>query len=488
MSDEYLPTTGPLASSTDMQQAVIGWMLKDHTFALKCKQFLKKELFAEPSAKESFAAMCAFMNQYEGAVPTREALTDYTNSLIAFKIPKDFLGACIAFADKYRFQNITDSMTDWIKTYLFKRAILDGSKALQKNDLNTVSTTMKNLFDEAAKASFDINTIYRMGDPIGDFTKLFNNTQSDITTGIKEFDDLMGGGLARANHTVLLAPLNVGKTTVCINFIAHNIMRKKHVLFLTHEDLDLSIMTKIRCRMLLKSRDEIFQLIKSGDKNFPNLANAVEKEIKKYLVYIGKTRSYMVEDVVDEIRIQTEQLFNATGHHFDLVVDDYPGKLMSNKMSNLRDVRHGIKHCYSQFEQLAQQYQWHAISPVQSNREGYNNNKFRKEGDELLDAGNISESLGVAMDASNVISLNRSDRDARAQRMFFKIVKTRGAAANTVIQTNTDFAKAITHDSRLGWNITKGSLEQIQNRAMTDILSGEENAIEGSTNSNPDIQ
>ncbi len=479
------PDSG-LANSEKMQQALLGYMLTDFGFAQKCKTFLEPNLFISTNLSEMFAATCAFMEQYK-TVPSPDALCDYLADKPHFKLSRPYAHDCVGLTAKYRYEFVRDSISDWIRISLFKKSINSGIKCIQTGDLDGITREMRMFFDQATKAQFGATGTYDFSDPLKDFKELTKLYQSDITTGIKEFDELLGGGFLRSTHTVLLSPLNVGKTTAALNFAVHNLFRGKDVLLLTHEDLDLNIATKIRYRMLKMTRSEVHDAIVKEDKGFEKALMGVNKILEDHLVYIGRTRSFYVEDVVNEIRVQAEQLYTKKQKYFDLVIDDYPGKLSSHKMTNLKDIRHGVKYCYNEFERLAQEYKWHQISPVQTNREGYNRNKYREVADEMLDAGDISESLGVAQDASNIISLNRSDKDAAMNRMYFKIVKTRGAPANSVIQTNTCFKIGLTHDQAIGHTIIKGSNDFLQNKNIGDILMNEVITAEGAS-ANPDVE
>ncbi len=275
----------------------------------------------------------------------------------------------------------------------------------------------------------------------------------------------------RGEHTVLLASLGIGKTTTCLNFIAANIMRKKYCLLITHEGRPLDIINKLRQRLAQATRQDFFDAIQGKNKIVLAKLESIENALNKYLCFIphNKAGSLFVEDVVDLIRLKNDQLFAKHQVYYDLIVDDYPAKLLSRNMKGFKEFRHGVKYCYDQFQQLALEYNCHAISPVQTNREGLKQNRNR-EGQDFLGSAVMGESLGVAQDAGNIISLNRSLDDIRKNIMYFHIAKTRQGPSEITICCNTDFSRGITHDQSLGISLVNQNVMEPRKQALDRIV------------------
>lgn len=470
MNNQKIPYNDKLQVDEDMQSAILGWMLKNYEFCLKCLVALKPHMFGNPDLTEIFESIKEFLDEYK-ATPSPESLFAFMNTKNNKKHLKAVINDCMAFSVKFNHQFLSDRLSDWVKTSLFLVYTQEAMRFREIGDVGAMEQTVRKFLEKSNESSFKMDSSYRFGSPVEDFIKYYREEAQDgVTTGLSELDKILGGSLRRGEHTLILAATNVGKTTVCINILAHNIMKKKHCLLLTHEGLDIDVANKLRRRMLMKSIPEVLEMIDSKDPVALEKIESVDKRIMEYLTYLqaAKSGGLFIEDVVNTIRIENEKLFAKKGHYYDLVIDDYPGKLFS-RLVNHKDFRHGVKYCYDQMQQVALEYKFHAISPVQSNRDGAKKNKYR-EADEYLSEAEIAEAYGIAQDASNLLGVNRSVKDGFKNRMFINIIKTRQGPTNDVIQCNTDFPRMISHDECLGAALQPRAGERPQVDVVQKVL------------------
>ncbi len=458
-----------LAFSKSLQQAVLGHMMTDTQFCIKAKEHLRPGYFATNELSEMYSGIVAFHEKFS-ALPHPEPLADFMLSLFKKDYRRD-LHDCAAISTKYPLAQITKGLTDWIRGGIFKVHVEEAMKFYKNQQSEEFIGIMKQFLQKSRDVNLEQDVSYELGHFRSDFEESMSQAHSDLTTGISEFDTALGGGLIRGEHTVLLAPLNIGKTTTLLNFIVHNIKRGKHCLLLTHEGRPQDIVNKVRQRMLAKTREEIFEGLRTNNRIITESMDIIEKKLQKYFCYIpyNKAGSLLVENVVDVIHSKMEQLKSTEGKYYDLICDDYPGKLLSKSVGGFKEFRHSAKYCYDQFQQLALEYNAHAISPVQSNREGLKQNANRKD-DDFLDAGVINESLGIAQDASNIISLNRSLDDRKRHIMHYHVVKTRQGPTDITFTTNTNFSKGITHDEELGYQVKSNDNNHLQKERVEQIL------------------
>lgn len=464
-----------IAFSKSLQRAVLGHMMSSVSFCSKAKQHLKADYFITSELGDIFNAICDFSNQFS-ALAMPDPLADHMFSLYKKNYRTEIFD-CAAISVQYPLKLITTGLTDWIRTGIFKVHYEQAKRYYDSQQSENVISVMKNFLDKAREVNLDSDNAYELGNCLGDFENSMSGASSDLTTGIAEFDDALGGGLMRGEHTLILAPTNVGKTTTVINFLVHNIKKSKHVLLVSHEGRPEDLVNRIRQRMIGKSREEIYEALRTKNKVIIEQLQDAERILQKYLCFVphNKAGSLYIETVVDIVRIKNEQLFAKHGKYFDLFSDDYGGKLHSKEMKGFKEFRHGLKHVYDNFQQLALEFNMHAISPVQSNRTGFQQNAHRAN-DEMLDVGVIGESFGLGQDASNVISLNRSAEDRAKHIMHLHIAKTRQAATDITFTFNTDFSRGITHDESLGYQI-KGQ-ENLLQRQRVEAILGSRDAIQ----------
>ena len=195
---QVLPSSEKLAFSREMQQAALGFMMNKPAFCAKCVLFFKSEYFADDILGSIFNAICGYYNELK-TTPSPEALSDYIK--IRLKYTRDYRSAifdCDMFKSKYPFDLISNSISDWCRTGLFKSHVELGMKYFQKQEADKFTDLMRTFLDKASEMNFSADIAYQIGDFQKDITETMNQTQSDLTTGIKEFDDALGGGFGPA--------------------------------------------------------------------------------------------------------------------------------------------------------------------------------------------------------------------------------------------------------------------------------------------------
>jgi replicative DNA helicase len=199
------------------------------------------------------------------------------------------------------------------------------------------------------------------------------------------------------------------------------------------------------------TKEEYLSAVESNDNIKQELIKTINEDyIDKYLTFLPLVSAggLFIEDVVDEIKRQMEKLKSKTGHYYSLIVDDYPAKLMLRHSRGMES-RDKLAYIYLEFQRLAAEFQCHSLTPAQLNRTGYKENKERQPG-EYQGLDNISEAFGIAMNSDNVLILNRSDLDAKNNKIYIVVDKTKENEHKRTIMLNTDYSRVITHDPTLG--------------------------------------
>lgn len=473
--DPVIDISNKLPFDENGQMAVIGWMLKNREFCYKCKASLKDDIFISTMLGEIFLSIVDFTKNYND-VPTQENLTSTFSHKpnVEFAKYKETINDCIALSTNYKLPFLQAGITVWLQTAIFRDYTHKVAVHYKRANIPVMSSMMKSALDKISEINFMKGINYEFGDPLNDLIQAQDNKTEAITTGVKIFDNALGGGLFRGEHTVVLAPTNVGKTTFCLNIIYHNIMNKRHCMLIVHEGVPLELMNKLRQRFMHRTSDELLDIGVTKDPESIEVLNTVEEYLKKYLVFkpILKSGGLYVEDVIDEIKTEQEKLFSKHGKYFDLVVTDYPAKLQSRAYNNRNDKRNILQYIYEEFHRVAMEFSCHAISPVQINREGYKANKIREPG-EYLGVDNISEAFGVAQDADNAITLNRSDLDDKSETLYINIDKTRRSKHKQVLQFSTDYSRCITHDENLGCTLLSAGSKNVTLQAINGGLGND---------------
>lgn len=456
------------------QDAIIGHMLQDNYFYLKCTSLLEKEWFSNIT-NQSLFVWVQELSQSKKGVPNSHEL----KALVYQKAGENrgkyetHINLCIAAAKNQSLTSVSSQMTGWIKLVKFQHCIDRAVGKFNSGDFHDA-------VDWTEKEIVAIRHATFMGDNTVDFnnTKDFlRKTQEEagdcLTIGHPDFDKLLRaeaaipdpnmdslipahwtkGGLVKGNSTMILGASNSGKTTTLVSIIIANITNRKRILYITHEQKWEEIKLKL-LKAFCGATDHEFNSINLdnlGDTSTPktvleNRILSAEKFLHSYLTYVPwiKAGDMYVESVISEIKMKQEELMSRNeGKGFDMVVDDYPGKLRSRTFKSQSE-HVMIDYVYDQFVNIAEEYRFHGIWPVQTNRDGYKVNMEGTTDNRDVGQADVAGSFGVMMKADNVITLNRKPAEIANNTMRYVIVKSRSAETGTTFATQTDFARSKT--------------------------------------------
>lgn len=467
MSEEVAIAPGEsLPFDEKRQDALLGHMLFNESFFLQAHSKIKPEWFLDPWTAKVWKATLLFFAAH-GRPPKEHELRG------GFEFMKEDAGArqrmnakitiAKTQAHEYGLDVIRAELTTWLKTRVYK------AYAEKTNDLYNAASKVDRpdlKFQEAfakwkegvvllEQTSFEVENIVDFADVSTGafFSKKEDEYQNALTFGNVWIDKKLNpqapyGSLLRGDHTTLLAPTNVGKTTTMITVAAMNIVRGKRVLFITHEGRPDDIKTKILMAVTRRTYPELLEM----SKTIAGLAqlDAAAKLLSQFLVYIPLNKAGItVEEVMSVMRRQQDRMKAITGGAgFDLIVNDYPAKLRLESAGKGWAKRQIDEDIYNCFTQIGLEFNCHVLDAIQTNREGSKINMGRKGAeDRLITLEDVAESFGVMATATNVISLNRDPAAAAKKRMTFHICKSRSNDTGWSIVSKTSYERSLTHAS-----------------------------------------
>jgi len=454
----------PLSVFTEKQQdAIIGWMLKERHFFINCIIHLERHYFVNPMNGAVFQAMLDWNTTYKRA-PSIEELKGSFNRSHHNEFTKyhDRINMCISSISDFGIDALSREMTGWMRTIKLAKSITEAEKLYNSKAFSQAYDFVAKKSAEINKTTFEQDQRVVFGDALTFFSDRIEEHKDCLTIGHPDFDILLreearkenakrdsrrpsdwtNGGLVKGDTTIILGPSNSGKTTTLTSIIIPNILNNKHVLYFTHEQKWEDIKTKLFMNACRATQTEL----KNPTPEMKRVMDYVGSKLDEYLVYIPwiKAGKMWVEDVINEITLQQELLKADKGTTFDLLINDYPGKLKSKEMKG-RQGWEESDYVYDQFVNAATEWRFHAILPVQTNREGYKVNRGDSADGRVIDQADTSGSFGIMQKADNVITLNRSPKEQALNIMRFYISKSRTQGAQTTFATKTDFARSSTH-------------------------------------------
>lgn len=456
------------------QDALLGHLVMNEPFFLQARGRIRAEWFLDPWATKVWAATLVFFDRFKRK-PNEHELSQSDEFIrqdpAAQSRMRAKLNVCKIAALEFGLDAIRSELTVWLKSRIFLSYIGKANETYNaasngpRADLKFAEAfaTWKRGAMEVEQTSFDLDTDVGFDDvPGGEFFHMRNLELSNaLTFGCDMVDRKLNpscssGSLLRGDHTVLLAPTNVGKTTTMINVIVENMYRHKSVLLVTHEGSADDIKTKIMQAYTRQTQSQLVELSSTAEGQ--QLLKMLAERLRTGLTFVPIHKPGLnVEDVEASIRRYQERRIATTGSGYDLIVDDYPAKLWTSAAGKGWARRQADEHIYNYFTQMGLEFKAHVLTAIQTNREGSKINQHRKGAEErLLGLEDVAESFPVMATATNVISLNRDPAAMARNRMTFHVCKSRSSDTGWSIVTKTDFVRARTHGNHLDATVYRG--------------------------------
>lgn len=461
MGSDTTIDTSALPFSMEKQKAVLGHALYDERFFSTIIMKVEAEWFSEPLVCRIYDALKRWYRKW-GKRPTVQELLD--SEWITKLSPQEIqqIQGTVAMVKKsretYTPMPLLAEMEVWLKTRLLQLALPKAALTFNKRDIDgsvQVLNSMVKDFHEIRFMEDGESTFSNFGT---DLIRENVEKSKALTFGLAAIDRILdphgtGGSLLPGDMTVILAPTNVGKTSVMVTVAVHNIMQGKSVLFVSHEGRPDEIKNKFMRCMANMNQPELLRAYTSVE--MAETMRGYEEIFNRFLVYVPMNKPGLtVEEVAATIDRYQERRRLATGRGFDLLVDDYPAKLTTNtaKEGHLQ-LRHIQEIVYNQFVQMGLHHQFHVLVAIQTNREGSKVNRKMgqyKHETRLLHMEDVMETWGAMTAAATVISINRTAIDAELKKLTYLVCKSRGGETGWAVVCNTDYDRCRIHANYLG--------------------------------------
>ncbi len=374
-----------------------------------------------------------------------------------------FISKAIMDTQQIRIDAIKPELTEWLHSVILMKGMTAAQEHFNRQQIKECHEKLMVAVKEVQTTSFDRGQAVTFSN----FKEYLNESETErlsaVTTGLKILDEQLlkgatAGGLQKGDTTIMMGAVNQGKSTCLITMACANIRESKDVFYMSHEGRPEDLRLKILSNMLQCPIDEIFNYYKDNEK----LAklSATTKLIETHLKYIpyNKAGGMTIEEVVPIIRAtQEEWMATHDGKGFDLLVSDYPAILTTElaRRGTLQK-RNMDQVVYNNYIQLALEYKFHSLLAIQTNREGSKVNKHMNGETRLLEMEDVKESWDPMAEASNVITINRSQQAANKNLIIYNVAKCRSNTVGVAVYAKSDFANNRTHSNELGGFAYKG--------------------------------
>jgi KaiC/GvpD/RAD55 family RecA-like ATPase len=444
--------------------AIIGHCLSDLQFLRNCAKNLTKSHIEHPILADLYDYISGYYKQFECA-PTVNEVESHLFAKYPDKISYDkyrlALHESVAKRENFSKKMLTTRISGWLKLITMKKGLVQTAHLFNGNKYDQAERELSQLAVKLREAKFEEETRANLSNIRDRLDKLALQKGEACTLGNAEFDNAVlegskltgptvslsdlktqtSGCLLPGEITMVLGPSNSGKTTALATIVVSNIAIGKKVCIVSHEESEDKMAIKLFQSFTELTGEEMSYYnsskFENAEKTWKHLA---EKNLFTY-EWIKPGRMFC-EDVIDMISNEHEKQVVETGKGFDLVLVDYPAKTKSRDYGKNKNDWDEKEYVYEQYRLLARKYQFHCITPVQTNREGFRANK---DGAQMLDMDNAASGFGIMTLADIVISINRSYNDVSLFVVKFFIAKSRQGPNKKTFISETRYDLGRTH-------------------------------------------
>lgn len=460
-----------LPFSDSFQESIIGFSLRDESFFRKAADKIKPTwLTCDPTVGNIFDQMIKFNEKYSRPPLSLHELINesfflgqkasdqqkYANTILR----------CFEASKNFDIEHVKQKLTGFLQVSMFKEALYGASNKFKTGGYEDAYAWAQDKLNDIKSATFVENSLVVKFENSVEWLKKSTITDGmAVSTGNKNLDKALGGGLFKGEASAILAPTNMGKSRALLTIVRHAAVKGYDVLYVLHEDSPEKVKKRLYGAVVGYSPKEMdAYLNRSGidpihstprslddiNKKERGLIDSIEKAEKvvfpkiTFMPYV-KTGAMYAEDVVAEIKKLHEEKRLKTGKGYDLIVNDYPKKLKLRAANRNTQDRTQLAEVYDLFSTLAIELDTHCLTAVQTNRTGSKMNKGTVESDFYLGTEEVDESFGIMQNLAAVISLNRSLDDIRNGIVHYCVAKSRNDKLNVVVSTRSLYGRSLLH-------------------------------------------
>ncbi len=292
---------------------------------------------------------------------------------------------------------IKETSLDFCRKQNLKEAMMKSVGLLQTCSFDEISTVI----NEALKLGSENNFGY---DYMVDFEERFKvKHRNPVTTGWKDIDAIVGGGLGKSELGVVIAPTGAGKSMVLVHLGTNALREGKTVVHYTLELQDTvianrydSCLTGYPLTDIKNFKDEIYEEIKELDGSL---------YIKEYPTKSASTNT---------IRAHLSRLIKR-GIKPGMVIVDYADLL--KPVTVRKEKRAELESIYEELRALSTEFQCPIWTASQTNRSGLSA--------EVITMEQISEAFNKCFVADFIFSVSRTIEDKQNNQGKIFIAKNR---------------------------------------------------------------
>ena len=288
--------------SNDVQDGILFFMLTDLEFLSICKSKVDYKIFKSPIQQKICSISLSFFDEYGVAI------SDKADEIILPKFQENEQILVITYLTKlFSTDHIKEYIFDKLDLFISKReweiALIQSVEDLDNNAVDKIEDRVRKILSN--KLSYN-NIKNVLDEDLKDFYTHKHEGEICTPTGIKDLDSIIGG-LKYKELTVVVAPLNVGKSFFLIFIGSKALLYSKDILYITTEMSEQQVKGRF----------------------FQRFAGVTDKPQEELNIWSGKERiKFKPDHLGNAIRVKKAiKTMNSFGG--SLFLKEYPDKLLT---------------------------------------------------------------------------------------------------------------------------------------------------------------
>ncbi len=421
--------------SEDIENGIIFYLLTDKKFLQICRTRLGSTLFKSSIQQQICKIIYNFWDKYETIINGKAdeiilpEFRENEQEIIVQYLTK-------LFSETYTKEYIQDKLDLFIQKREWEKVLIESVELLDKNNIEAIETKVQRLIRNKFNYS-DVKNI--LEEDLKDFYNNEHLGEICCPTGIKALDSIIGG-LKYKELTVIVAPLNVGKSFFITFIGSRALLHGKTVLHITTEMSRHKVLERYFMRfagVTDKPQEELSiwsgkEKIKFSPDHLGN-AKKVKKSIKTMNSFGGKL--YIVE-YPDQTLTPTkiERLLNdmeiEQGRYPDLLLVDglqglkYDENKRGEDWKNLGELTH-------QLRRIAMEKHIAVVTTTHSQRGSI--------GNKIIKSSDIRGSVDILNICDFGISINQTSEEYLLDQLRLFVMRSRSSKKWTQIRCYTNY-------------------------------------------------
>ncbi|MCK5020093.1 MAG: hypothetical protein KAS32_23770 [Candidatus Peribacteraceae bacterium] len=407
----------------DFAPVILQNLIYNEEYTRKVFPFLSESFFQDRVSKVLFVVIHEFITEYQDR-PTTEAITvqlgdaklDESTFDDAMLLLKSFE------PDNTKLDWLVDKTEEWCTdSFVFNK--LMESIAIANGEIPDKSrNVIPELLREALGFSFDSNVGHDYFEMAKEQFDYYHNEDIRIPFDIEIMNKITRGGVLPKTLNIVLAGINVGKTTWLVHIASQWLKAGKNVLYITAEVAEEVIRERIDVNLMQKTSSSIYAMERHL---YLNQVNTIQKKtdgklfVKEYPAGASHTGHY--RHLLNELAIKKRFVP-------DLIIVDYLGELSSSRLpaSAKSNTNLYYTEIARELRALGKEYDVPVWSAAQLTRGGQDN---KDPG--ISDTG---DAIGIPKVADFMVYYGQPDELIERKQAYGKIIKNRYNNRNKIVR------------------------------------------------------